>query len=119
MHGPLDVISPDELIIGHGKGQHTGVLMNHQDLPYRGDSEATSIALSWDIPSFQEEPLSREERAAIREKNMAAEEAVETGGFTLVEGAKAPPAWLPFVLIGALVVIILGFALFSRKKEQW
>ena len=122
MHGPLDVISPDEITIGHGKttGLMNGGYTGHSNMfEYEGESDSTYAALTWDIPSFQDEPLSREERTAIREENMASEEAVEAGGFTLVEGAKAPPAWLPYVLVGAAVVIILGFALFSRKKEQW
>ena len=122
MHGPLDVISPDEITIGHGKttGLMNGGYTGHNNMfEYEGESDSTYAALTWDIPSSQGEPLSREERAAIREENMAAEEAVSTGGFTLVEGAKAPPAWLPFVLIGAAVFIVLGFVLFSRRKEQW
>ena len=123
MHGPLDVISPDEITVGHGTstGHMNGGYTGHSNMfEYEGDSESTYVALTWDIPSFEEEPLSREERAAIREENMeAVEEAVTVGGFTLVEGAKAPPAWLPFVLIGAAVFIVLGFVLFSRRKEQW
>ena len=122
MHGPLDVISPYELTIGHGKttGLMNGGYTGHNDMfEYEGESDSTYAALTWDIPSFKSEPLSSEERAAIREENMAAEEAVEAGGFTLVEGATAPPVWLPFVLIGVAVFIVLGFVLFSRRKEQW
>ena len=122
VHGPLDVISPDELTVGHGKttGLMNGGYAGHSSMfEYEGESDSTYVALTWDIPSFKADPMSREEREAIREENMAAEEAVKPGGFTLVEGATAPPAWLPYVLVGIAVVIILGFALFARRKEQW
>lgn len=122
MHGPLDVITPDELIVGHGRGQHDGILMNHQDLPYHGESKSTSLALSWDIPSFEDPALNREERRAIRESNLAkdlSENDDSDAAITLINGSQPPPMWLPFALVGAAIIIVLGFALFSRRKEQW
>ena len=102
MHGPLDVITPDELIIGHGRGNHTGVLLNHQDLPYRGESKATSLALSWDIPSFQDPALTREERRALRDENYAADLAV--AAIEEEAGAMRPvPDWFPWVIGGGLL----------------
>ena len=41
------------------------------------------------------------------------------GTLPLVNGAEPPPAWLPFTLIGAGIIIVLGFALYSRRRDQW
>ena len=130
MHGPLDVITPDELTIGRGNtsGVMSGGYTGHQPMyDYEGESESTYAALTWDIPSFQDPALSREERRAIRESNLNKDIIYPDGIYpddsdttlTLINGAEPPPMWLPFALIGAAVVIVLGFALFSRRKEQW
>lgn len=122
MHGPLDVITPDELTIGHGKtsGLMNGGYTGHNDMfEYEGESDSTYAALTWDIPSFQDESLSRSEWEATREANLAADEELAEGGFTLVDGATPPPAWLPFVLGGVGLVIVIGFALFGRSKDPW
>ena len=39
--------------------------------------------------------------------------------FTLADGAKAPPSWLPFALAGIGLIIVLGFALRARRQDQW
>ena len=125
MHGPLDVITPDELTVGRGSTEMGGYLDEPQgvhDFDYSGDSETTYVALTWDIPSFQDERLTTEERRAIRDfyaQADAEQGPQEDGMFTLAEGATAPPAWLPFALAGIGLVIVLGFALRSRRQDQW
>ncbi len=122
-HGPLDVITPDELTIGRGDGTHYGKVSTHSpDWGYEGESETTYAALTWDIPSFQNEALTTEERRAIRDfyASVDAEPAEEEAGmFKLADGATAPPSWLPFALAGIGLVIVLGFALRSRRQDQW
>ena len=125
MHGPLDVITPDELTIGRGNtsGVMSGGYTGHQDMyDYEGESESTYAALTWDIPSFQDPVLSREERRAIRESNLGVglvEEGDSDTAIALINGAQPPPIWLPFALVGAAIVTVLGFAIFSRRKDQW
>ncbi len=123
MHGPLDVITPDELTIGRGDGTHYGKVSTHSpDWGYEGESETTYAALTWDIPSFQDESLTTEERRAIRDfyaQVDAAPKEEEDGMFKLADGAKAPPSWLPFALAGIGLAIVLGFALRSRRQDQW
>tara|TARA_Y100001963_G_scaffold150929_1_gene232890 strand:+ start:293 stop:670 length:378 start_codon:yes stop_codon:yes gene_type:complete len=125
MHGPLDVITPDELTVGRGSTEMGGYLDEPQgvhDFDYSGDSETTYVALTWDIPSFREEGLTTDERRAIRDFYAQADSAPaeeEDGMFTLRDGAKPPPAWLPFALAGIGLAIVLGFALRSRRQDQW
>ena len=125
MHGPLDVVTPDEITLGHGKttGLMNGGYTGHNDMfEYEGESDSTYVALTWDIPSFEDPVLSRQERRDIRESNLE-KDLVENDdsdlALSLIDGAQPPPMWLPFALIGAAILIALGFALFSRKKEQW
>ena len=125
MHGPLDVITPDELTVGRGSTEMGGYLDEPDgvhDFDYSGDSETTYVALTWDIPSFQDERLNPDERRAIRDfyaQADAAPEKEEDGMFKLADGAKPPPSWLPFALAGIGLVIVLGFALRSRRQDQW
>ena len=123
MHGPLDVITPDELTIGQGNGTHYGKVSTHSpDWGYEGESETTYAALTWDIPSFQDESLTTEERRAIRDfyaQVDAEPEGADEGMFTLAEGATAPPMWLLFAAGGLLVAIFAVVALRSNKEDQW
>lgn len=116
MHGPLDVITPDELTIGQGHAQ-TSI----DGLDRGAESESTYAALTWDLPSFQNDEMAREERQALRAFYLQADEEVveDTGGLMLINGVEPPPAWLPFTLIGAGLVIVLGFVLYSRRRDQW
>ena len=125
MHGPLDVITPDEITIGRGSTMMDGGIFDNygiHDFGFDAESESTYAALTWDIPSFQDEGLTKEERRAIRDfyaQVDAEPEEPEDGMFKLAEGAKPPPAWLPFALAGIGALIILGFAMRSRRQEQW
>jgi len=128
MHGPLDVITPDEFTLGQGSTVMDGGIFDNygvHDFGFDAESESTYAALTWDIPSFQDEGLTTEERRAIRDFYAmvdAEEEEVEAADTKpkLLDGANPPPpAWLPFTLIGVGLVIVLGFALYSRRREQW
>ena len=128
MHGPLDVLTPDEFTLGQGSSDYAwagGHLGSDPAYSYEGKNDSTYAALTWDIPSFQDEGLTTEERRAIRDFYAtvdAEEEEVEAADTKtkLLDGANPPPpAWLPFTLIGVGLVIVLGFALYSRRREQW
>lgn len=134
MHGPLDVITPDEITLGQGRSSATmtgGVdtWWEGDDWPVETESEgeATYVALSWDIPTWQghEDGMSRETQrnlALLIDQMVEAQvedEAVDGPMLTLAEGATPPPAWLPFALGGIGLVIVLGFALRSRSRDEW
>lgn len=118
MHGPLDVISPDALTIGHGKttGLMNGGYSGHSNMfEYEGESDSTYAALTWDIPSFNDEPMSREERHTIREQNLAAEAAVTKKERVVLD----PPPWLPYGIFGGLALMLIGVWFKSRKQDPW
>ena len=125
MHGPLDVISPDEITIGHGRttGLMNGGYSGHNDMfEYEGESNSTYAALTWDIPSFQDPALTREERRAIREENLNVEPEAEPSGWgmTTLDGEDpVVPDWLPLVLGGVVVIVLIAGFLNGRKKPQW
>lgn len=131
MHGPLDVITPDELTVGRGNatGVINGGYTGHHDMfEYEGETDSTSIALTWNLPSFagDSDGMDRETRRNLSllidqmvEEEVAAEDDDSDSMFVLADGAKAPPVWLPFALIGTAAIIILGFALRSKRKDQW
>jgi hypothetical protein len=61
---------PDELTIGQGNttGVANGGYSGHTKMfEYEGESESTYAALTWSLPSFEDENLSRDERRAIRD----------------------------------------------------
>ena len=133
-HGPLDVVTPDELTLGQGRSSATmtgGVdtWWEGDDWPIEteGESEATYVALSWDIPTWQghEDGMSRETQRnlALLIDQMVAEQVdteEEAGSMlTLAEGATPPPAWLPWALGGIVLIIGLGFALRPKRREEW
>ena len=121
MHGPLDVIIPDELTIGQGTTSNalTGGYAGHQaGYEFEGEGESTYAALTWDIPSIQDPMLTRDERREIRNENYAADLAV-----AVIEeeaGAVRPvPEWFPWVIGGGLGLFLLAAALYSRREPQW
>ena len=134
MHGPLDVITPDELTIGQGSSSATmsgGVdtWWEGDDWPVdiESDAESTYAALTWDIPTWQgtEDGMSRETQRNLSllidqmvEQQIEAE-ADDAPMLTLAEGATPPPVWLPWALGGIGLTIVLGFALRSRGREEW
>ncbi len=126
----LDVITPDELTIGRGNSTHYGAVQTHSpEWPYEGDSETTYAALTWDIPSFEDPALSREERRALRDRNMDAakegedseEAALEPVGLQLNirEGVSPPPMWAIISIVGALAAFFLLIFLKSRRSQPW
>ena len=79
MHGPLDVILPDELTMGRGTTSSalSGGYARHQPgYEFDGESESNYVALTWDIPSIQDPMLTRAERREIRDENYAADMAI-------------------------------------------
>ena len=128
MHGPLDVITPDEFTLGQGSASinTTGGYQGHQHMyDYEGEEESTYAALTWDIPTWEgkEGGMNRETQRnlALLIDRMAEEEMPddeEGPMFKLADGAKPPPAWLPFALGGIGLAIVLGFALRSRRRDE-
>ena len=121
MHGPLDVITPDELTIGRGNtsGVMSGGYTGHQPMyDYEGESESTYAALTWDIPSIQDPMLTRAERREIRDENYAAEMALGEEE-SLLETVREAPAWLPWAMGGSLVLLLLVAGLYSRRQPEW
>lgn len=134
MHGPLDVITPDELTLGQGSSSATmnGMVETWWEderwpVGMESENDTTYAALTWDIPTWQgtEDGMSRETQRnlALLIDQMVAEqiesEADDAPMLTLAEGATPPPAWLPFALGGIGLVIALGFALRSRGRDEW
>ena len=121
MHGPLDVITPDELTIGRGNssGVMSGGYTGHQDMyDYEAESESTYAALTWDIPSIQDPMLTREERRALRDENFAAARALDEEE-ALLETVREVPAWVPWAMGGSLALILLIAGLYSRRQPEW
>ena len=132
MHGPLDVITPDEFTFGQGNttSSLTGdvdTYWSQEGWPVEmdGEAESTYAALTWDIPTWegQDGGMDRQtqRKLSLLIDQMVEEEVEAEDGLlpTLADGSKPPPMWLPFGLIGVGVIIMLGFALFSRRREQW
>ena len=126
MHGPLDVITPDELTVGRGSTEMGGYLDEPQgmhDFDFDGDSETTYVALTWDIPSFVDPTLSREEWRSIREGNLLAEESVAKEEaalkLNLREGATPPPLWAVGAVVGCLAAFFLLIFIKSRNSQPW
>ena len=121
MHGPLDVITPDELTIGRGTTS-SALTGGHMDYPakvgYDGESESNYAALTWNIPSFQDPVLSREERRAIRDENYAAAMALDEEE-SVMEAVREAPPWLPWAMGGSLALLLLVAGLYSRRQPEW
>ena len=121
---PLDILSPDELTIGHGRttGLMNGGYTGHNDMfEYESEAESTYAALTWDIPSFKADDMTREERHAIREANLAAAQEEPTGGFkmNIREGVEPPPAWAIGAIVGSLALFFLLIFFKSRRSQPW
>ena len=123
----LDVITPDELTVGQGNGTHYGKVSTHSpDWGYEGESETTYAALTWDIPSFEDPALSREERRALRDRNMDAAEELEEAApepgalkLNIREGVSLPPMWAIISIVGALASFFLLIFIKSRRSQPW
>lgn len=134
-----DALMPDELIVGHGSGQHDGVLLNHQDLPYYGESTSTSLALSWDIPSIKSDNgMSRETQRNLallvdhmaREEGLATHDPEESGSdvavvagplqLNLREGVALPSKEALFGVLGVLALLLVLLKLKTNStKRRW
>ena len=125
MHGPLDVITPDELTIGRGSMSSalSGGYNGHQPgYDFEGESESNFAALTWDIPSFQDPNLTRHERRKIRDENYARDMALAAAlseEEPLLETIREAPAWLPWAMGGSLALLLLVAGLYSRRQPEW
>tara|TARA_R100000152_G_C6772989_1_gene200140 strand:- start:1882 stop:2307 length:426 start_codon:yes stop_codon:yes gene_type:complete len=126
-HAPSlgDAITPDELTVGHGVGEHAGgIQAGHGGRDYSGESDTTYAALTWDIPTFADPEMTREERHAYREAVLAAEaeatEIEEAGTTTMkvTEGRREQWATGLFVVVGLLLIFVL-LKLLKQRKDQW
>ena len=123
---PLDIISPDQLTVGHGQGSYSGEAFRNDSYgaDYDGESESTYAALTWNLPAFKDDDddrLTRAERHAIRALNLNADtEAVAAPGtkLNLREGV-TPPDWLPYAIGGGLLSFLLLVFLKSRRTNGW
>ena len=122
---PLDIITPDQLTVGHGQGSHSGDAFRNDGYGagYDGESESTYAALTWNLPSFKDDDdrLTREERHAIREFWLNADaEAVAATSTTLnLREGVTPPDWLPYAIGGGLLSFLLLVFLKSRRTNGW
>jgi len=121
MHGPLDVIIPDELTMGRGTTSSalSGGYARHQPgYEFDGEAESNYVALTWDIPSLVDPALSREEWRAIRDENYAAEMALGEPE-SLMETVREAPPWLPWAMGGSLALLLIVAGLYSRRQPEW
>ena len=121
MHGPLDVIIPDELTMGRGTTSSAltgGYEGQPPKVAYDGESESNYVALTWDIPSLVDPALSREEWRATRDENYAAEMALSEPE-SLMETVREAPPWLPWAMGGSLALLLLVAGLYSRRQPEW
>lgn len=129
--GAADVLMPDELTIGQGNstintlGGYTG----HNDMfEYEGEGESTYAALTWSLPSFEDDSLSRDERRVIRDFYAQADEVESEDDdgepkalqfkMPTMKGRK-PPTSVAFGLIAFLVMIVVVVVAKSKKKDPW
>lgn len=133
MHGPLDIITPDELMLGQGSssarmGGSVDTWWEGDDWPLETEttSESTYAALTWDIPTWQgkEDGMDRETQRNLAllidqlvEKETA--EAEPDSILTLAEGAQAPPIWLVVALGGVIITVVIVLAVRSGKDDEW
>ena len=117
--GAADILAPDELTVGHGVGDHSGTAFRNEPFAgYEGESESTYAALTWSLPSFEEDRLTREERHAIREHNLAMDEAAEPAE-AWTNQVNSPPLWLPVAVFGILLVGFISFWITNRRRQVW
>ena len=122
---PLDIISPDQLTVGHGQGSHSGDAFRNDGYGagYDGESESIYAALTWNLPSFKDDDrLTREERHAIRALHLNADTEAEPALDTklnLRDGMAPPPSWLPYAIGGGLLTFLLLVFVKSRRTNGW
>ena len=119
--GAADVLMPDELTVGHGTGTHSGSAFRSDPIAhYDGESETSYAALTWSLPSFEDDRLTQDERRAIREYNLERDQESSDSTGTAQKGdAKAPPIWLPAAIFGILFMGFFGFWIASKRKQTW
>jgi len=116
-----DTLLPDEFTLGHGRGTHIGGIQAHvHDREYEGESESTYGAFTWHLPSIADEPMSRRERAEIREEAFEADTTAQPElKMNIREGMEPPPTSALYVAAGLLLLFVLAVAWKSRRNNQW
>lgn len=123
-----NALIPDELTLGRGKGtsEMDGKLDTYwsQDpWPVRmeGESESTYAALTWHLPSINDEP-SRQEREDIRARSLlldeqVAEEMASTNE-TMTVGGTIEADWRHAAAFGGLIVLLLVLLLIKLLRSN-
>jgi hypothetical protein len=116
-------LMPDELTLGHGQmaGGLEGSYGGHSPiLEYDGDFTSTSLALTWDLPTFKEQDdLDRETQrnmALLLDRMVAEEEAEEAA---VLEEKQPPPTWLAAAFMGVLMLGTLFFWIKGKRSKAW
>ena len=128
--GPLDIITPDEFTLGQGSSEYDwdgGHMNSEPAYAYDGESESTYAAFTWHLPSFKGESdgISRETQRnlSLLIDQMVEDEIKAEGsawGVTTVDGEDPQvPSWLPLVLGGVVLVVLIAGVLFTRKQSSW
>ena len=120
----LDSVMPDELTIGHGRGESSygGVIdTGHNPWPTEmdGDSESTYAALTWSLPSFVDDTQSWEERDHHRSSILEQEEAeVMESSETGITGATYKADGRHAAAFGGIIALLLVFLLIKLKRSN-
>lgn len=116
-----DTLLPDEFTLGHGKGSYMGAIQTHSpEWGYDGETESTYGALTWHLPSIADEPMSRRERAEIREEAFEADTTAQPElKMNIREGMEPPPPSALYAAAGLLLIFVLAVAWKSRRNNQW
>ena len=95
---------------------------------YDGEGESSYAALTWHLPGVEKsDGMSRETQRNMAllidqmvEDEIEAEAEPSGWGAATVDGeAPEVPTWLPLVLGGVVVVVLLAGVLFTRRQSSW
>ena len=122
MHGPLDVLTPDERTLGRGSasidtaGGNTGHSNMNED---EGEEESTYAALTWDLPTWEGKDggMDRETQrnlSLLIDQMVEDEVEEEPSGLMAQNGGPSPPPWLPYAFGGAILLFLMFMGLKSR-----
>jgi len=121
--GLAGALMPDELTLGHGQsaGNLAGGYLDHNpNYEYEGDYTSSSVALTWNLPTFGEpEGTDRETQrnmSLLIDRMVAQEEAEEAA---VLEEKQPPPTWLAAVFMGVFLIGALFFWIKGKRSKSW